>query len=65
MGEELTNTSKLLGFTYSMIKGNWSLKALKFKRLRYTGITLVLDKMLVCCQSMIDDFEIGYNYSSV
>ena len=35
--EELTTTSKLLSPTYFKIKGNCSMKALKFKCLKYTG----------------------------
>ena len=35
--EELPTTSKLLSPTYSKIKGNFLLKALKFKHLKYAG----------------------------
>ena len=35
--EELPTTSKHLSSTYSKIKGNFLLKALKFKHLKYAG----------------------------
>lgn len=40
--EELVTTSKDISSTYSKIKGNYSLKALKFNHLKYAGENTVL-----------------------
>ena len=48
--EESKATSKHLSSTYSKIKGNCSLKALKLKHLKYTGentVSMVLYYMIV------------------
>ena len=48
--EELLTTSKLLCSTYLKIKGIYSLKALKFKCLKYTGentdlVVIILNRL--------------------